>query len=172
VTILDDFAVREDGEIPPGAAGVPLEPAAAEEIWKRSHLTGDERAIRRSRGIPLWRLLPYLVPVVAIAIMVFDSKFFPECLGHSITPHGAGRGQSIALAFGILLCTPSYVSRISEHWPVIALFFVGIGLAVPQYFWMKRHRTYWDTVREKERLKRAQKKSAPALDVPEQRADG
>jgi hypothetical protein len=138
----------------------------------RPHLTDDERAIRRSRGIPLWRLLPYLIPVVAIGIMAFDSRFFPECLGHAITPHGAGRGQSIALAVGIVLCTPSYVSRFSEHWPVIALFVVGIGLAVPQHFWMRRHKAYWDAVREKERLKRAQKKSARALDVPEQGADG
>ena len=38
----------------------------------RRHLTNDERAIRRSRGIAVWRFLPFMLMIIAIFIMSSD----------------------------------------------------------------------------------------------------
>jgi len=117
-------------------------------------LSNDERAIRRSRGISIVRLLPFLLAIIAVLIMSTDQQLFLQCIGRPIEGHGRGAAL-IRLAVAIP-CSVYYVRDFSHHRWVIATFCVGIGLAIPQIFWLKRHKAYWDTVREKEKLKRAE----------------
>jgi len=120
----------------------------------RRHLTNDERAIRRSRGIAVWRFLPFMLMIIAIFIMSSDDQLFGQCIGrHPAT--ASGRGAGWARLIVAIPCSPYYVRDFSDHWLVIAIFCAGVALAIPQFFWMKRHKAYWDKVREKERIKRA-----------------
>jgi len=118
------------------------------------HLTDDERAIRRSRGIPITRLLPFLLMIIAIVIMCSDQNLFQQCVGKPLEVHG--RGSAWALFIVGVLCSPYYVRDFADHWLIIVAFCVGAGTAIPQIFWFKRHKAYWDTVRENERSKRAE----------------
>jgi hypothetical protein len=68
----------------------------------------------------------------------------------------SGRGAGVARMIFALPCSPYYLRDFREHWIAIGLFAVGLGFAIPQISWIKRHEAYWDSVRAKERLKRAE----------------
>jgi hypothetical protein len=117
------------------------------------HLTNDERSIRRSAGISILRFVPFLLAILALMSMSFDNQLFQECIGTTIV--GSSRYAGWARLVVSIGCSPYYVRDFSHHWLVIGTFVVGVVLAIPQLFWMKRHKVYWDSVREKERLRRA-----------------
>jgi hypothetical protein len=119
------------------------------------YLTNDDRAIRRSRGISLVRFFPFLLMIGAIIVMCSDDMLFRQCLGRPLEPD-SGRAAAWARLIVGLACSPYYVRDFTSHWLTIATFCVGAGLAVPQIFWFRRHKAYWDSVREKGRLKRAE----------------
>jgi len=120
-------------------------------------LSRDERAIRQSAGVPPWRLLPFLLPIVAILIMSWDPQLFQQCLGRPLPAEGrmVVPGRFIAA----IPCSSYYVRDIVHHWWVIVIFVAGVALAIPQIFWLKRHSAYWISVREKARLKRAERRA-------------
>ena len=119
------------------------------------HLSKAELEIRRSRGIPILRLLPFALPIIAVFLMSFDQDFLLQCIGKQI--EGSGRGPAIVRLATALGCSPSYLTDFSHHWFVIAMFCLGITCAIPQIFWLIKHKTYWDAVREREKFKRAEK---------------
>jgi hypothetical protein len=121
-------------------------------------LTSDEREIRKSRGISIVRFLPFALPIIAVIIMSSSQQLFIECIGKPIED-GGRLGALIKLIAG-LACSEYYVRDFSHHRWVIAMFCVGIGLSIPQIFWMQRHKAYWDAVRAKEKLKRSEKAAA------------
>jgi len=89
-----------------------------------------------------------------------DQQFLHQCIGRTI--EGSGRGAAwvrFAVAIG---CSPEYLFEFSRHWLAIATFLLGIVFAVPQAFWLKRHKAYWDSVRQKEKLKRSESKARQA----------
>ncbi len=120
-------------------------------------LNRDDRAIRQSAGIPIWRFLPFLLPIIAILIMSWDPQLFQQCLGRPMPIEGR---MAIPVRFiAAIPCSPYYVHDIAHHWWVIAIFVAGIALAIPQILWLRRHKAYWDAFREKARLKRAEKRA-------------
>jgi len=99
--------------------------------------------------------LPFALPIVVIFTISLDQQFLQQCIGRLI--EGSGRGAAwvrLAVAIG---CSPSYLFDFSRHWLAIATFWLGVVFAVPQVFWLKRHKAYWDLVRQKERDNRAAK---------------
>jgi len=132
----------------------------------RRHLTNSERAIRGSRGIPIWRLIPFALPIIAIFIMSSDDQIFLQCVGKAPEFTSASGAKYVAFVRVLISipCSPYYIRDFAQHWLVIALFLVGIALAIPQILWMRQHKAYWDTVREKEKLKRAEKAAAKVDD--------
>lgn len=119
----------------------------------RRHLTGDERAIRRARGIAIWRVLPFPLMLIALIVMSTDDQIFKHCIGRTL--EGSGRGAAWVRLIVSIPCSPYYLRDFADHWLNITVFFVSAGFAIPQFFWIRRHEAYWDMVREKERLKRA-----------------
>ena len=120
-------------------------------------LSDDERTIRSSRGIPIGRLLPFIVPVIVLLVMSADQRFLERCLGHrvEVLPYaGSGWARLVAAIF----CSPYYLRDFSAHWVGITVFAISVAFAIPQIFWLKRHKAYWDSVRQKEKLKRAEKR--------------
>jgi len=125
------------------------------------HLTRDERAIRRSAGVPMWRLLPFAMIFVALLVMSDDQQLFRACLGHSI-PMLSNKFAVLDRMIGALVCSPYYVRDFSQHWLNISVFCLGAVLSLQQLFWMRRHAAYWQAVRQRERLERAQKTGQPS----------
>lgn len=124
----------------------------------------NERSIKHSRDIPIWRILPFFLPLVAIFIMSSDDQLFSQCIG-KVPAYTSASGAKYVTFFRILIalpCSPYYVQEFSRHWIVIAVFTVGVALAIPQFLWMRQHKTYWDSVREREKAKRAEKAAAKA----------
>jgi hypothetical protein len=117
-------------------------------------LTDDERSIRRSRGIAIVRLLPFLLIIVALLVMSADQQLFQRCIGKPL--EGSSRAAAWVRLIVSIPCSPNYVRDSPRHWLTIATFCVGVGFAIPQVFWLRRHKAYWDPVREKQRLKRAE----------------
>lgn len=120
-------------------------------------LSKGERAIRQSAGLPPWRLLPFLLPIVAILIMSWDPQLFPQCLGRALPTEGRMviPGRFIAA----IPCSPYYLRDLLHHGWVIAIFIAGVGLAIPQTGWFRKHEAYWNSMRESARLKRAEKRA-------------
>lgn len=133
------------------------------------HLTNDERAIRRSAGIPMLRLVPFMLAILAVFSMSFDQRLFRECIGKTI--EGSSRYAGWARLIVSIGCSPYYVRDYSHHWLAITTFVVGVALAIPQLFWMKRHKAYWEAVREKRRLKRVEGASQNPATQPKSTSD-
>jgi len=132
----------------------------------KRRLTNSEREIRRSAGLPLVRVLQFLVPIVSILIMASDRQMFVQCLGHDLPPAQANRGAAFVHLVIALGCSPYYLANYSQHWINISVFVFGVGLSVVQYFWIKKHKTYWDAFREKQRLKRIERAVAVGSTTP------
>lgn len=124
-------------------------------LTARRRLTDDERAIRRSRGIPIARLLPFLLPIVALLIMSGDQQLFEQCIGSKI--QGSSRSAGWLRLIAAIPCSPIYIRDFADHWWVIGMFVLGVASTIPQVFWLREHKAYWDAVRAKEKLKRAEK---------------
>jgi hypothetical protein len=101
--------------------------------------------------------LPFLLPVIAILIMSWDPQLFLQCWGRSLPT--TGRMVVLVRFVAALPCTPVYVRDLARHGWVVAIFVAGVASAVPQIGWLKRHGAYWDSVRAKARLKRAEKRT-------------
>lgn len=136
----------------------------------RRHLSNDEQAIRRSRGIPLWRLLPFALPVIVFFVMSTDQELFRTCIGRPLYEHG--RGAAWGRLIVAIACSPYYVRDFSQHWVAVSTFFAGIVLAIPQTLWIKRHTAYWNSVRKTERRKRAEGKPDAKVPPPPAEAKG
>jgi len=93
--------------------------------------------------------------LIAVIVMSTDDQIFQQCIGRPLDEHGR------AAAWGRFLvsipCSPYYLRDFANHWLNISVFFISAILAIPQVFWMRRHEAYWNSVREKERAKRADK---------------
>ena len=117
-------------------------------------LSHEQREIISSAGVPLLRLLPFALPVLALFLISFDIPFLDSCvLGHA--PTGSTRVQTVVRLAAAVLCAPRYASDLSRHGPIVALFVLGIVLAVPQIFWLRKHRAYWEEKRRKDRERRS-----------------
>jgi hypothetical protein len=121
----------------------------------RRRLTNEERSIRRGRGIPIVRIVPFLAMAIAFLIMSSDSQLFRECLGRPLD--GGGKAGALVRMVAAIPCSPYYLRHFDRHWIVIVAFFLGTVFAPPQIFWIRHHTAYWNAVRERERLKRQQK---------------
>jgi hypothetical protein len=122
----------------------------------RRRLTSEEREIRGSRGIPLQRWWPLPAILLILLIISGDQTVFERCLGISQNLRGRGAGAFLMLAS--LPCSP-FLLRGS--FLEIALFTALLGsvfFAVRNHFWMKRHREYWNGVRQREAERRAEKR--------------
>ena len=129
----------------------------------RRRLTDDERSIRRSRGISIIRVLPFLLMFITVIVMSTDNQIFQQCTGRPLDEHG--RAAAWVRFLASIPCSPYYLSDFANHWLNIAVFFVSAGFAIPQIFWMRRHEVYWNSVREREKAKRAEKSVGKNADL-------
>jgi hypothetical protein len=87
--------------------------------------------------------------------MSSDQQLFLQCIGKPI--EGSSRYAAWARLIAAIPCGPMYVRDFSDHWWVIGMFIFGVASAIPQVFWLREHKAYWDAVRAKEKLKGAEK---------------
>ncbi len=135
-------------------------------------LSREEREIRESRGISLQRVVPFALSFLALMIMSYDTRLYVQCIGRAPNASAdfrAGWARLIVATF----CSPYYVRDFADHWFVIGLFVVGVVFSIRQLLWFKRHKAYWDVIREKERVKRAEKAAVKkAAQMESQGEDG
>lgn len=112
-----------------------------------------DREIRKSRGIPVLRLLPFVLLFVIVVIMSMDNQLFVECLGKPLTP-SHGKFAAWARVIATVGCAPHWVFDITWHWILVPLLWLNIALSPFQIIWLKRHRDYWNAVRERETRRR------------------
>ncbi len=122
-------------------------------------LTADEREIKSSRGIPIWRFWPFAVMALVSLILNTDGNLFQRCVGDPL--YGRDRVHSF---LRMILGVPCEIytfrgGSLFEHLSV-AMFFASIPFCVMHILWMRRHKTYWDGIRAREKLKRAEKRAA------------
>jgi hypothetical protein len=123
---------------------------------QRRRLTASEREIRASRGIAVARFWPFAVMFVAVTAMSFDDQIFLRCIGHTL--EGGGRaGALISMAMAIP-CSPFYLSGSPVHYFVFGALWGSAPFAVMQILWMRRHKAYWDGVRAREKIRRAERR--------------
>jgi len=131
-------------------------------------LSASEQEIRSSRGIPIWRFWPFAVMLLVPLALSVDGDLFLRCVGNSL--YGSGRIAALVrmtVAIPCSLYTGSVIERLA-----VGTFFAVIPFAVLQVFWMRRHKAYWDTVRAREKLKRAEKRTGNAdANSPESKVD-
>jgi len=126
-------------------------------------LSNSEREIRSSRGISLARFWPFAAIFLLLLVMSFDHSALQRCPAwpEGLGTRGSNRYVALIEMVMTLICSPWYVTG-----PVHALIFAGLPIsgvfAVLNIFWMRRHKAYWDVVRAREKVKRAEKKAAAA----------
>jgi len=123
-------------------------------------LSRDEREIRKSAGIHVGRLWPFLVMLVADLVVSADGQLFQRCVGSALD--GRGRGPALIRAILAMPCGLSHPDGTLVFWAPFALFWLAVPFAVRETLWMRRHRAYWDRVRAKQKLRRAEKKALRA----------
>src|SRR5262245_29498467 len=129
-------------------------------------LTSSEREIRSSAGISLTRFWPFAAMFLADSMMSFDDQLFRQCIGHSIESSGR-LAAAVRLATAIPCSPYSFYGPISEQIAFV-VFWGSIPFAILQIRWMKRHRAYWDSVRAREKIRRAERRSAQVVKPTEQ----
>jgi hypothetical protein len=123
----------------------------------RRRLTPEEREIRESRGIGLKRFWAFPTLLLIIAFVAADTDLFVRCIGDPIEGNGRGRGAAAIRMALVLPCSPYLLTGSLSH----VLKFVALWLPVPfmvlNWRWAKRHKAYWDTVRAREKERRAER---------------
>jgi hypothetical protein len=127
-------------------------------------LSNDDREIRESRGIWIWRFWPFLLMFVSDLVMSANPSLFQRCIGNPLELAGGGTYQANRLlaAVSLALAIPCGLYRPSAdpiYWISLSLFALAIPFAIQQFLWMRRHKAYWDGVRKKEAFKRAEKRA-------------
>ncbi|HUO94561.1 MAG TPA: hypothetical protein VMU22_16665 [Rhizomicrobium sp.] len=129
----------------------------------RRQLTDEEREIRKSRGIPIGRLWPFALMLAADLVISFDTRLFVKCTGNPLY----GRGGGEIRPFAAIFCSPYYLHDSLFHLLMFVSLWGPIPFAIFQILWMKRHEAYWDTVRAREKIKRAEKRASKnRSDIP------
>ena len=128
----------------------------------RQRLANDEREIRSGRGIPFGRWWPIAVLVIAAAFASSDYGALERCTGKPIHVDGT-RGAGLIHMVLAYFCTPTFLRGSWTEIAIIAAMWVPIPFAVLNWFWMKRHKAYWDRIREREKERRAAKRAAKSI---------
>lgn len=121
----------------------------------RRRLSKAEREIRSSRGISIFRVLPFALPVIVVLAMSMNEQLFQECIGRTL--YGGGRGGAWVRLFVAIGCSPHFLFDFSRHWLAMTAFWGGVAAAAYQVPWLVQHKRYWDSVRRREAIRRAAK---------------
>lgn len=134
-------------------------------------LTSEEREIRSGAGIPIKRWWPfasiYLWPFVAS----FDAPMLERCVGRFeagtgrgpewvyLALHGTGRDATLIQTLLAYPCSPYLLRGSVGEMFLFAAMLLPIPFMVSNLFWLKRHRLYWDQIRQREKIRRAEKRA-------------
>ncbi|MFN3862825.1 MAG: hypothetical protein ACK4RT_00955 [Erythrobacter sp.] len=123
----------------------------------RGRLTPEEREIRESRGIGLKRFWAFPTLLMIIAFVATHSDLFVSCIGDPLEANGRGRGAApIRMALVLPCCPYLLTGSLSQILKFIALW-LPVAFMVLNWRWAKRHKAYWDTVRAREKERRAER---------------
>lgn len=114
-----------------------------------------------SRGTPGLIALPGCLLFLAVASLpILVPDLMQRCIGRTIeTPRGKGGLVVMAVEAA---CSPLLFFGAGRE-IALGLTLVVLGLACAwAWRWSKRHQAYWDTIREKERARRAEKRALKA----------
>src|SRR5690348_3731383 len=128
----------------------------------RRHLTDEEREIRSGRGIPFGRWWPIAVLVIGASVAAGDYPALERCIGKPISVSGS-HGGGVIHAVLAYFCTPIFLRGSWTDRIIVTAMWVPIPFAVLNWFWMKRHKAYWDRIRQREKERRAEKRAARSI---------
>jgi hypothetical protein len=123
-------------------------------------LTKEQREMRSGRGIPINRWSAFALAFVAALIASADLSMLERCAGRFADGRGrTGAWVRFALTYP---CSPSLLRGSWSEWLLFSAMWVPLPFAVLNWFWLKRHRAYWDGIRRREKEGRAEKRSRQA----------
>jgi hypothetical protein len=125
-------------------------------------LTTSEREIRSSRGVWITRLWPFALMLLAAITMSVDSELFQQCVGRPLDGGGGRIGALIRLVFAIP-CSPYYLHGSVFHKFIFGSLWGPIPFAVLQILWIRRHGAYWDRIRAREKIRRAERRATASV---------
>ncbi len=89
-------------------------------------------------------------------VAALDRPWFERCVGSWADSSGRGEGMlRVVLAYP---CSPYLLQGSLGEWLLFAALWAPIPFIVLNFFWMKRHKAYWDQVRQLEKERRAEKR--------------
>ncbi|AOL95017.1 hypothetical protein BG023_112101 [Porphyrobacter sp. LM 6] len=123
----------------------------------RRRLTPEEREIRESRGIGLKRFWAFPTLVITILIVAMDTDLFVRCVGDPIEGHGRGRGAAAIRMALVLPCSPYLLTGSHSQFLKFIVLWLPVPFMVMNWRWAQRHKAYWDQVRAREKVRRAER---------------
>jgi hypothetical protein len=90
-----------------------------------------------------------------------DPKWEPQEWVH-LALHGTGRDAVLVQSLLAYPCSPYLLRGSVGEMLLFAAMLLPVPFAVLNWFWLKRHRVYWDQVRARENEKRAEKRAQKA----------
>jgi hypothetical protein len=125
----------------------------------RRRLTKEEREIREGRGIPFARWWPIGAMILAAIFVSMDSLVFERCFG---TPLGGGRGAGMVRMIAAIPCSPFLLGGYPVEWLLFIALWLPLPFAIRNRAWVRRHKAHWDEVRQREKLRRIERRQSRA----------
>lgn len=137
----------------------------------RRRLTDEEREIRSSAGIPIKRWWPFVAFYLWPFVASFDSSMLERCVGRfeagnghgpewvNLALHGSGRDAAFVQAVLAYPCSPFLLRGSAGEMLLFVAMLIPVPFAILNWFWLKRHKAYWDGIRARQKVMRAAKRT-------------
>lgn len=122
-------------------------------------LTEEEREIRSGRGISLKRWWPFAAVFLAVLIAGFNISL-QSCVGE--LPHGSRGIRALVYVALTYSCSPILLRGSWDGWLLFAAMWLPMPFGVLNLFWWRRHKAYWNRIRQREKELRAEKRASKA----------
>lgn len=106
------------------------------------------------------RWWPFLVLLVANCSASMNVPVLERCTGWSL--EGGRRAGAAVRALLAYPCSPYFLSDSWLDWLLLAAMWAPIPFAFLSWRWAQRHRAYWNTIRQREKVRRAEKRAQKA----------
>jgi hypothetical protein len=123
----------------------------------RRRLTPEEKEIRESRGISLKRFWAFPMLLLIIAIAATDTDLFIRCVDDPMELHRRNRLVAAIRMALVMPCSPYLLTGSLTQLLTFLALWLPVPFMVLNWRWTKRHKAYWDDVRAREKLRRAEK---------------
>jgi hypothetical protein len=98
--------------------------------------------------------------VIVWTLASSNTEVFETCLGNPL--EGRGRGVAAIRFAAIGPCSPYLLLQSTKEWLLFIMMWAPVPFAILNWRWAQQHKAFWDVIRAREKVRRAEKRSQKA----------